>query len=164
MIRFVPLALLAALVGACGEPIDLARSIEVVDVSTGWFDAGVVEGGQNKLVPSITFRLRNRGGRPLGTLQLDTHFVRAPEQPGGEREIWETVYTPGVARDGLEPGATTRPLTVRGKVGYTSQAPRREMLEHRLFRDFWARIFVKHGSSQWVQVGEFLIERQLLTS
>jgi hypothetical protein len=164
MVRLATLALLATLLPACGEPVDLARSLEVVEVSTGWFDAGVIEGGQNKLVPSISFRLKNRGSRRLGPLQLDTQFVRAPDQPGGEREIWDTVFTPGVAPDGLEPGATTRSLTIRGKVGYTSVAPRREMLEHRLFRDFWARIFVKHGSSQWVKVGEFLIERQLLTS
>ena len=43
---------------ACTQEVDLKQALQVTDVTTGWFDAGIVD-GKNKLVPSITFRLRN---------------------------------------------------------------------------------------------------------
>jgi hypothetical protein len=47
--------LLAVLVSGCGPKVDLAKGLEVVVVSSGWFDAGMVS-GQNKIVPSVTFK------------------------------------------------------------------------------------------------------------
>jgi len=29
---------------ACAPPVDLAKNLQVVDVSTAWFDAGIVNG------------------------------------------------------------------------------------------------------------------------
>ena len=37
------------------------RALQVTELSSGWFDAGIVE-GKNKLVPSVTFRLRKSQG------------------------------------------------------------------------------------------------------
>ena len=45
------------------------HGLQVQDVSTGWFDAGIVN-GQNKLVPSITFRLKNISDQKLVVLQV----------------------------------------------------------------------------------------------
>ena len=39
-----------------------------IDVVTGWFDDGIIEGGKNKLVPSVSMKLRNKTDQPL---QLD---------------------------------------------------------------------------------------------
>ena len=68
------LIVLLALAGtACGPNIDLKASLQVADVSTGWADLGVVN-GQNKIVPSITFTLKN-ASKVAGeeVVQLYTH-------------------------------------------------------------------------------------------
>ena len=49
----VLLCFLAFLCAGCGPDVDLTKALQVEVVSTGWFDAGIVN-GQNKLVPSIT--------------------------------------------------------------------------------------------------------------
>ena len=141
----------------CTRNVDLATALQVTDVSTGWFDSGIVN-GQNKLVPSVTFRLKNGSGDRLRGVQLNTLFMLLPEN-----EEWDATLTQGVLGDGLAAGASTAPITVRGKVGFTSPQPRAEMLQHRLFKDVDVRIFAKYGSSQLVRLGEYRIARHLLT-
>ena len=38
----------------CDKPVDLTKALQVEEVSSGWHDAGMVE-GKNKLVPSAEF-------------------------------------------------------------------------------------------------------------
>jgi len=45
------------LLAGCSAPVDLTRVLQVSDVSGGYFDAGLVD-GRNKIVPSITFRIK----------------------------------------------------------------------------------------------------------
>lgn len=151
------LALVLAASASCGPPIDLKASLHVGDVSTGWFDHGIV-GNQNKLVPSIAFTLANQSGQEIASVQLNIVFRRA-----GEAEEWDAVFLRGIESSGLAPGETSSPLVVRATLGYTGEQPRAEMLRHSQFVDAKAKIFAKHGSAQWVLLGEFDIERQLLT-
>jgi hypothetical protein len=160
MVRFPTTASALALVltsAACGPSVPLQEALQLTEVSTGWFDEGVVN-GQNKLVPSVTFRIRNTSNESVRSVQLNTMFMLLPEN-----EEWDTTLTQGVLGDGLEAGGTTNPITVRGKVGFTGQQPRAEMLQHRLFKDVDVRIFAKRGSEQWVRLGEHRVERKLLT-
>ena len=49
--------LLTLVLSGCGGPtVDVSQGLQVVDIASGWFDVGLV-GGQNKLVPSITFKV-----------------------------------------------------------------------------------------------------------
>ena len=41
--------------------------------------------------------------------------------------------------------------------------PRAQLLDNRLFIDAKVEVFGKHGSSTWVKLGDFRIDRQLLT-
>ena len=142
---------------ACGPPVDLKASLQVGEVATGWFDQGIVD-SQNKLVPSIAFTLTNTSDRDISSVQLNVVFRRA-----GEAEEWDAVYMRGIDATGLAPGASTSPMVVRAKLGYTGDQPRAEMLQHPQFVDARAKIFAKHGSAQWVELGDFPIERRLLT-
>lgn len=158
LVRFrSALVLAAAMAVGCSPNVDLRQAIQVADVSTGWFDTGIVN-GQNKLVPSVTFRLKNVSQDEISSVQLNVVFNLLPEN-----EEWDAMLTQGITSDGLEPGAATSPITVRAQVGFTGEQPRAEMLQHRLFKDATARLFGKHGSNQWVPLGEYKIDRQLLT-
>ena len=61
-------------VAGCGSPdVDIAKVVKVGDVTTGWFDVGIVD-GQNKLVPTAVFTVTNTGTETLAGLQVFTVF------------------------------------------------------------------------------------------
>jgi hypothetical protein len=146
---------------ACGAPVDLKKTLQVSQLTGGWFDAGFVE-GRNKLIPSVTFRLRKSADASLRPLSVNVVFKRlaAPGSPPSE-EDWEEVFLQSVTFDGSD----TPPLTVRPNHGYTGDPPqsRADMLQNSQFRDIRVHLFAKHSASQWVEVGQFDIPRQLLT-
>ncbi len=141
---------------ACGSTGNV-QDLELQDITSGYFDEGVVN-GENKIVPSVTFKLRNKGGAPVSTVQTNTIF-----QIDGKDGPMDEVLTRAISTDGLAPQQSTNNLTVRSKVGYTSQQPRAEMLTNSLFQDVRVRIYGKSGSGTWTLLGESVIERKILT-
>lgn len=157
--RLLSIVAMAVLVSSCAaENIDVKSQVQFVDVVTGWFDAGIVEGGKNKLVPTISLRVKNNASQRLSSVQFNAVFRRVQEQ-----EEWGTAYTRGIGTDGVEAGGTSEPIVLRSELGYTSEVPRSEMFSHRLFVDAKVEVFAKHGSDQWIKLAEFPIERKLLT-
>ena len=141
---------------ACNSGVDVSTAIEVVDVTSGWYDAGIVN-GQNKLVPSVTFKLRNTSDKPVTTLQANVlfHRINSPEE-------WGSGFLRVAGSDGLQPGVTTDPLTVKSDLGYTGTETRADMLKNSNFVDAKVRILAKSGSNYWHPLGEYPIERRLL--
>jgi hypothetical protein len=156
--RASALALLLLVCAGCGPTVDLATSLEVKDSSTGWFDLGVVN-GQNKLVPSITFSLKNNSDQKLSTLQVNALFRRVTE-----KDEWGSGFLTAAGSSGLAPGAATPPLTIRSTLGYTgSEQSREDMLKNSHFVDANVELFAKYGSAQWKRIGQFPITRRLIT-
>ena len=60
---------------ACGPAVDLTKGLQVTVVNTGWFDVGIVN-GQNKLVPTVSFTLKNASEQKLVSLQVNALFRR----------------------------------------------------------------------------------------
>jgi hypothetical protein len=151
------LALVAVglIVSGCGQSVDLKQALQVTDVSSGWFDAGV-QNGLNKLVPSVTFTLKKNGDVNLSSVSLNLTFMFTDT-----KEHADDVYVQSVAFD----GAQTKPIVVRGQWGYTASPPqtRAQMLENSHFRDMEVQIFAKQSSSQWIELQRVKIARQLLT-
>src|SRR5437762_12878093 len=87
-------------VSGCGPDVDLAKALQVEVVSTGWFDAGIIN-GQNKLVPSVSFKLKNVSDQKLSALQVNARFSR-----GNEPEEWGNGFLPSVGPGGLAAGTT----------------------------------------------------------
>ncbi len=146
-------AVLVTATAGCSRPVDLSKALHVSDVTTGWFDMGIVD-GKNKLVPSITFTLHNGSNRNL-TLQMNVMYLILPQKENQDEVFLQNIVVPA--------GGTSKPITVRAKYGFTGEQPRAEMLQHRMFQDFTVRLFAKQGSAQWTQLGEHPVARQLLT-
>jgi hypothetical protein len=143
---------------ACGPTVDLTKGLQVTIVNSGWYDLGIVN-GQNKLVPSVTFTLRNTSDQKLVTLQINALFRRV-----GENTEWGSGFMTVVGSQGLAPGATTDPITIRSQLGYTgNDQSRQEMLQNQHFVDAKVELFGKYASTQWVLLGSYPITRQLLT-
>jgi hypothetical protein len=151
------LALLAAAVwlSACAPDVNVKDALTVTDVLTGWFDAGIVD-GKNKLVPNLTFRLRNSSEHELSSVSINVIFKFADND-----ETHDEIFKQRVP---LENGQTEL-ITVRSQNGFTGQPPqtRVEMLQNSFFRDMDAVVLVRQASAQWVELHRVRVERKLLT-
>lgn len=148
--------LLATLAG-CSK-VNPIQVLEPQEVMTGRDHAGIMEDGKNKLVPTVSLKLRNKSDQPITGVQIMAVFKRV-----GEEEMWGEHYGWAVRRDDLAPGASTPAIVMRSKLGYTGEQPRIQILQHKDFVDAKVEVFLKKGSQVWAKFGEFPIERQLLT-
>jgi len=156
MRALIPFLLLAVIASAgCGPLVDLRKGLQVVDVSTGWHDDGIVD-GKNKLVPTVTFKLKNVSDQPLPVLQVNAVFRRVND-PTEWGAVFLAVPQPGP----LQPGATTEGLTIKSRLGYTGEDPRADMLKNSQFVDAKVEIYAKYASAQWARIADYPIERQL---
>src|SRR5829696_613501 len=156
----VAIVLAVVCAAACSRSVDVKQAVEVVDTSSGWYDAGIVD-GKNKVVPSVTFKLRKKPEADLSAVALNIAFRYVPAPGSNVEEPWEDFF---VQRAEFKNGNETDPLVVRLPNGYTGEPPqsRLEMLKNSHFRDVRARIFAKSSSSQWVEIGTVDVQRQLL--
>ena len=177
-------ALSTFLVGSACTPLDVQAALDVTDITTGWLDVGLDDLGRNKLVPAISFRVENVSEDRTGMLQLNAVFRRClvlyqgqpePEDPvspadeeagtclAEDQEWGSAPLIRAAGRQGLDPGADAGPFTMESTLGYTGEQSLAEMLGHRDFVDAKIELFVKHRADQWAKLGEFPIERRLLT-
>lgn len=158
------LALALAAAASCAQSVDFKQTLQVTDVSGGWYDAGIVD-GKNKLVPTVSFRIRKPADVRLRSISLNVHFKRIidPSKPGleGEEEADEVFLQTVEFADGTQ----TELLPVRSPTGVTGEPPqtRAEMLQNSHFRDMRARVFAKESSTKWVELLTFDIPRTVLT-
>jgi hypothetical protein len=160
-----PALILAVLTAGCSRPIDLKQALQLTDLGGGYRDAGIVD-GRNKLIPSISFRLKKSVDDSIRPLSLNVVFKKLPQAgvavpPGSPAEAdWDETYVQNVPFEGNQ----TALLTVQPKAGYTGDAPqsRAEMLKNSLFQDVRVHIFAKHSASQWVEIATYDVPRQVL--
>ena len=88
----------------CGAPdVDVAKVVKVAELTTGWFDVGIVD-GQNKLVPSAVVTVTNTGTEKLSGLQIYVvfRFVGETEELGSGSFVLR-------GEDALAPSANSKP-------------------------------------------------------
>jgi len=147
----------AASAVACGPAVDLTKGLQVTVVNSGWYDVGIVN-GQNKLVPAISFTVKNVSARTLVSLQVNALFRRLTEN-----DEWGSELVIAAGSSGLAAGAATPTLMAKSPRGYTgSDQSRMEMLQNSHFVDAKVDLFAKYGSTQWTRIGSYPISRQLL--
>lgn len=143
---------------ACGGPdVDVAKVVKISELTTGWFDAGIVD-GQNKLVPSAVVTVTNTGTETLSGLQiyLVFRFIGESEELGSGLVMLH-------GADALAPSATSKPITIRANWGFSGLEPRAQMLVNSHFKDANVQVFAKYGAKPFVRIGEAQVARQLLT-
>ena len=104
------LAVSISVASACAPKLDLARAVAAESVTTGWVDGGTVA-GKNKIVPAVSFRLKNMSKQKIGAVQVNAVFRRVND--AGE---WSSAFVPNVAR-GNRPGRRDRRAHGRGAAG-----------------------------------------------
>jgi hypothetical protein len=154
--RLAACLLCVAVLTGC-QSREVEKDLAITEVHTGWYDVGIVD-GMNKLVPSISLKLKNVSKEPISRVQINAVFRQI-----GDEKSWSAPFVRGIGPDALEPGATGQLLVLRGDRGYTGTETRLQMLQNSQFIDAKVQIFGKHGSRTWVKMGEYQIDRQLLT-
>lgn len=157
MRRLLPVLVLALAAAGCTQ-IYPVQVLEPLEVSTGWYDAGLMVDGKNKLVPQVQLKLRNKSAAPVDGVQINAIFRRVTE-----KEMWGEHYGWAVRKDALAPGQATDTIVLRSQLGYTGEQPRMQILQHSGFIDAKVELYLKKGSQVWAKLGEFPIERQLIT-
>lgn len=152
----VLLVVLLSVGSAACRRVEVEKVLTVTDVKTGWYDAGALPDGKNKLVPSISLRLE--GNEPISSVQINAIFRRV-----NEPEAWGEHYVKAIGPEGLAVGAKSSSIVLRSNLGYTGTQARLQMLRNQEFVDAKVDIFAKHGARTWVKLGEYPIDRQLLT-
>ena len=152
------LCLVTSLVLAgCARTREVEKDLKLVDVHTGWYDVGIVD-GNNKLVPSISMKLQNVSQESIASVQINAIFHRV-----NEKEAWGEHFVRAIGSDGLGPAASTANVVLRSNLGYTGTESRLTMLKNSQFVDATVEVFGKHGSRNWVRMGQFPVDRKLLT-
>jgi hypothetical protein len=141
---------------ACGPTVDLTHGLQIDVVSTGWYES-TASPEQIKLVPAVSFNLKNVSDQRLGTLQVNAVFKRIDQA-----DEWATGFLTAAGSEGLAPGASTRTMFVASPLGYTGTESRVDMLKNSHFVDAKVQMFAKYGSRTWTPIGEYPIARQLI--
>ena len=139
---------------SCGQRVDLS-ALAVTDTFTGWYDNGIKD-CKNHLVPSLSFRLQNKGQAPATYVQLTVSFWM--KDADGEYDAREVS---GIGETPVAPGGSSEPILVRATLGYTLEQPRAELFTHSGFRDVTARVIAKRDG-RLVRIAEVPIDRRLI--
>lgn len=139
----------AVLVAGCSEPVDYKQALQVADVTAGWYDGGIKD-GKNRLVPTVSFRVKKADGVDIGAVSLNVIF-RKLDPTKKEIEDLDEVFYQNVE---FSEGSQTALLRARATNGYTGDPPqtRAEMLANSQFQDARAIVFVKQSSTTWVEL------------
>jgi hypothetical protein len=158
-ILYLTVFVLAALaLSSCSKPVDLPKVLEVVEVSTGYFDAGIVD-GQNKIVPTIAFRIKNRSNETVDFVQVMAKY----NVIGETEELGSAPFVRAIGSDGLAPGQVCSLIVMKTNLGYTSPVPRAMMFSHSQFKDVKVELYGKYKAQQFQKLGEYTVARTLLT-
>ena len=148
---------LALVVAGC-DSRDVQKDLQITNVHTGWYDVGTTEAGLTKIVPSLSIDIKNVSERDIASVQINAVFRRV-----GENEAWGEHFIRAIDASGLKAGAETMPIVMRSTLGYTGTESRIELLGNKQFVDAKVQVFGKHGNRNWALMGEYPIDRQLLT-
>jgi hypothetical protein len=140
---------------ACGPEVDLAKAVQIVDVQTGYYDMGVID-GKSKIVPQAILRIKNVSDRALPGFQMSATYWTA----GADAEKDEKIVPHLVAKD-LAPGATSDPIVLRANFGFTPEMARSEAFNSSYFVDFTVKVFGKIGG-RIAKLGEIKVDRKIL--
>ncbi len=137
--------------------IDLAHSVRVEDVSGGW-SVSTAADGRARLLPTVSFQLRNVSSAPLASVQVNVIFHRA-----GNPDAWSDVVRHAISSHAVASGIATAPIVAQAPIGYTGDEDTGRLLTHPQFVDSSVSIYARHGAERWTYLGEYPLPRQIVT-
>ena len=157
LLFYAAVSLVVMATAGCNS-VDLKTQVQVVDVSSGYYDNGLTPAGLNHLVPSVTFSIRNVSDREVSSIDMVIMYWAEGQDTEQDEALLKVV-----GGSGLPAGATSEPIVSRSRIGFTLATARAELFNHSQFKDWTAKLFLKRGN-KIVPAGEYKIEHKLLLS
>jgi hypothetical protein len=151
------LALAALAAAACRTP-DPQAEVALSELETYWA-VDRPSGGTQYIAPVARFRLHNKSGRSIRSIQASATF-----RLKGESQAWSGGFqqVSPVGGKPLPPGeGALVVLKPEGEGRYSSTVSPEEMLAHEGFKDVWVEVYVRVGSSGWSKMGQADVERRI---
>jgi hypothetical protein len=150
---FVMVAALA--LPACKAPEPKAL-LDVSEVETHWA-VDTPSGATQFIAPVVRFKVHNKSAKPQTSVQATAVFRRKGEQG----ITWGSAFEQAATRQKpLAPGQDI-PLMLKSDARYNSTGPPEGMFAHAEFKDAVVDVFLRVGSSGWVQFITIDIERHI---
>ena len=142
----------------CARTRDVEKDLKLIDVQTGWYDAGIVEAARTSWCRASRSSWRTSRTR-RSTACRSTPSSAAPTRT---RRGASTSSAPS-APTGSTPARRAARWSCAPRLATPARESRAQMLQNQRVRRRQGRVFGKHGSRTWVKLGEYTVERQLLT-
>ena len=133
---------------------EISRSIQIVWHESKWVDKRA-KPGEAVIVPSITFRVKNVGTRPLQYVDFQGIFAFVE---GGENLSDGFIQA---IRDPLAPGQESGEIFIKSFYGYTASSKEAFIKNSQEWKKVKAKIFAKSKGSEYVLLGIFSVEQTL---
>ncbi len=157
MSKLIALVLGSALVATGCASRDVQKDLQIVDVRSGWYDLGQTkENPENiKIVPGVTFRLKNVSTESIAGVEIDGVFRNVKKD-----EVIDEHYVKAIpSTQSLAAGATSDPIVLRSRFGFTGTESRPQMFKNSLFVDYKITILGRHGRNNWARMAQIQIDR-----
>ncbi|MCP4221283.1 MAG: hypothetical protein GY765_42045 [bacterium] len=137
------------------SPDEVSQSIEIILQDTNWVQKDVNAYGV-KIVPTISFKVKNNGSRSLQYVGFEGVFVMADTGK---------VHTDGAAqvfKEPLEPGQTSDVIYIKAFFGYSASSMEAFMNNKKEWKKMQAKLYARTRGSGSVQVGDsYPIKQQI---
>ncbi len=138
------------------SPEKLKASLEIVEVTSKWVSKTYQPWPPKLiLVPTISFRVKNIGDKPMNYLNFNGIFKFQ-----GEIENMGDNFLAAIRKDPVRPGETSPVITLKSNFGVdgTSLA---SFKDNPQWRPWICRLFVQSKGSPHVLLGEYNISREI---
>ncbi|MGE5343895.1 MAG: hypothetical protein ACM3SY_20685 [Candidatus Omnitrophota bacterium] len=133
---------------------ELAFSLQIIHQDSLWIDK-IVTAKEIIIVPSITIRVKNIGKKTLQNI-----YFRGVFRYENTGEILSEGITPGLS-GGLNPGATSDPIEIKGDFGYSAKSNEDFIQSHSKWRQLKVNVFAKGKDTEYALLGTYPIKSRL---
>lgn len=152
----VAVALLFAYSFTGAVHVDMASSVRIEQLDGGWVQSRAANGA-TRLLPTVSFRIRNVSRSPLDSIQVNVLFRRI-----NEKQVWSDVFRRVGPRRSIASGTASDRIVAEAPIGYSGSDAVNRLLNHSRFVDTAVSIYVRHGSEAWTYVGEYPLPRHVV--
>jgi len=134
---------------------EVAKSIRIVETDSIWVDKRVTP-YEVIIVPTITFKVKNTGKRPLQYVYFEGvfEFVESGEKLSDG-------YTPALKDKPLNPGEVSDDITIKSYFGYRASSKEAFIKNIKNWKKVKVKIFAKTKNSQFVLLGVYHIKQKI---
>jgi hypothetical protein len=147
---------IAVLTSGSVRNVSASAALQMDFVASGWVPVEVAP-GHSKIVPALSFQLRNVSGRATGVVQVNAIFHR-----GTDSAEWGNAFQTAAGSSGIAAGASTGHILLASRQGYTGSDGPADLLENSNFVDARVDLYSRSGADAWTKIGEFPVTRVLL--